>query len=80
MSDVAWGVAVVLLTGALWVVGGVLQGHNLRQLEKLVARLRRCVRYAPRPLKTAEINAVPEEADEPAPVESLRRANRWTAG
>ena len=39
MSDVAWGVAVVLLTGALWVVGGVLQGHNLRQLEKLVARL-----------------------------------------
>jgi hypothetical protein len=80
MSDVAWGVAVVLLTGAVWVVGTVLQWLNIRHLEKLVARVRHSVRHAPWPVKTAEINAVPEEVEEPAPVESLRRASRWTAG
>jgi hypothetical protein len=76
MSDVAWGVTVVLLTGAVWVVGGVLQWHNLRRLEKLVARSRGSVRYAPSPTNPAKTSAVPEEADEPARVESLRLANR----
>jgi hypothetical protein len=76
MSDVAWGATVVLLTGAVWVVGGVLQWHNLRRLEKLVARSRRSVRHALSPTKPAEISAVPEEAEESARVESLRLANR----
>jgi hypothetical protein len=80
MSDVAWDVTVVLLAGALWVVGPVMQWRNIRRLEKLVARLGRSVRHAPRRVKRAGINAVPEVAKPPAPVESLRRANRWTAG
>ena len=80
MSDVVWDIALVMLMGAIWVLGPVLQWHNIRQLEKLVAHLQRSVRYAPRPVKPAGINAVREEAEEAAPVESLRRANRWTAG
>jgi hypothetical protein len=68
MSDVGWGVAVGLLTGALWVVGSLLHWHNIRQLEQLVAGLRRAARHAPWSMKKEEINAVPEEAEEPAPV------------
>ena len=78
MSDVAWGV--MLLTGALWVVGPVWRWRNVRRLGKLVTRLRRSLRSTPQPAKTAEINAAPEEGQQPAPVESLRRASRWTAG
>jgi hypothetical protein len=80
MNDEACGVAVVLLTGALGVVGPVLQWRNIRRLEKLVSRLRRSARRAPRPAKAAETNAVPQEAERPASAEALRRASRWTAG
>jgi hypothetical protein len=80
MSDEAWGVAVVLLTSLLWMVGPVLEWRNIRRLEKLVACLRRSARHAPRPTNATEINAVPGDAEQPAPAEALRRASRWTAG
>jgi hypothetical protein len=66
MSDVAWGV--MLLTGALWVVGPVWRWRNVRRLGKLVTRLRRALRSTPQPAKTAEISAAPEEGQQPAPV------------
>jgi len=77
MGDVAWGV--MLLTGALWVVGPVWRWRYIRRRAKLIARLWRSLRSTPQPAKTAEINAAPEEGQQPAPVESLRRASRWTA-
>ena len=77
MSDVAWGV--MLLTAALWVVGPVWRWRNVRRLGKLVTRWRRSLRHAPQPAKAAEVNAAPEQAEQRAPVESLRRASRWTA-
>jgi len=77
MGDVAWGG--VLLTGALWVVRPVWRWRNVRRLGKLVTRWRRSLRHAPQPAKAAEVNAAPEQAEQRAPVESLRRASRWTA-
>ena len=77
MGDVAWGV--MLLTGALWVVGPVWRWRNVRRLGKLVIRWRRSLRHAPQPAKAAEVNAAPEQAEQRAPLESLRRASRWTA-
>ena len=75
MSDVAWGV--MLLTAALWVVGPVWRWRNVRRLGKLVTRWRRSLRHAPQPAKTAEVNAAPEQAEQRAPLESLRRPSRW---
>ena len=77
MGDVAWGG--VLLTGALWVVRPVWRWRNVRRLGKLVTRWRRSLRHAPQPAKAAEVNAAPEQAEQRAPLESLRRASRWTA-
>jgi len=77
MGDVAWGG--VLLTGALWVVRPVWRWRNVRRLGKLVIRWRRSLRHAPQPAKAAEVNAAPEQAEQRAPLESLRRASRWTA-
>ena len=77
MGDVAWGG--VLLTGALWVVRPVWRWRNVRRLGKLVTRWRRSLRHAPQPAKAAEVNAAPGQAEQHAPLESLRRASRWTA-
>ena len=74
MSDVAWGV--MLLTGALWVVGPVWRWRNVRRLGKLVTRWRRSLRHAPQPAKAAEVNAAPEQAEQRTPLESLR-PSRW---
>ena len=78
MSDVAWGV--MLLTGALWVVGPVWRWCNIRRLGKLVARLRRAARQASRAVKTAGINPAPVDSEQRAPRESLWRSNRWMVG
>ena len=75
MGDVAWGV--MLLTGALWVVGPVWRWRYIRRRAKLIPRLWRSLRRAPQPAKTAEVNAAPEQAEQRAPLESLRRPSRW---
>jgi len=78
MGDVAWGG--VLLTGALWVVRPVWRWRTVRRLGKLVTRWWRSLRHAPQPAKTAEVNAAPEQAEQRAPLESLRRPSRRPAG
>jgi hypothetical protein len=75
MVELTMGVMLLSLTGFLWVAGAILQWHNIRRQEKLIARLmRRSGRRAPE----AEPAEEPVEAEMVG--EYLRPAKRWTVG
>jgi hypothetical protein len=78
MDSVSPGLVIVLLAGWLWLMGAVLQWHNIRRQEKLIARLRR---LSPRRVPAAPAAEEVVGRPESQPVgEDLRPANRWTVG
>ena len=79
MGNATWALGIVLLTVMLGVMGAVLQWHNIRRQEKLIARLKRMpVRRAAKRTGPAEAVALPGLPD--ALKESTRRSKHWTVG